>query len=117
VAGRCLSHWSLGLELAPHQIRVNVVAPAVVATAIYEQFVPADKPEETLYSFDGFHPLGPVGTARDLASTITTFTSPGPPGGRSHMPEDPDAVSDRGAAVRGEGGGCPQGATPAKEET
>lgn len=32
-------------------------------------------------------------------------------------PEDPDAVSDRAATVRGEGGGGPQGATPAKEET
>jgi hypothetical protein len=35
------------LVLAPHQIRVNAVAPAVVATAIYERFVPADKLEAT----------------------------------------------------------------------
>jgi NAD(P)-dependent dehydrogenase (short-subunit alcohol dehydrogenase family) len=70
-----LTH-NLALELAPHQIRVNAVAPAVVATPIYERFVPQDKIEETLHSFDGFHPLGRVGTARDLANTITFLLSP-----------------------------------------
>jgi NAD(P)-dependent dehydrogenase (short-subunit alcohol dehydrogenase family) len=70
-----LTH-NLAIELAPHQIRVNAVAPAVVATPIYERFVPKDKIEETLHSFDGFHPLGRVGTARDLANTITFLLSP-----------------------------------------
>ena len=67
---------NLAMELAPHQIRVNAVAPAVVATPIYERFVPADQLEATLHSFDGFHPLGRVGTARDLANTITFLLSP-----------------------------------------
>jgi NAD(P)-dependent dehydrogenase (short-subunit alcohol dehydrogenase family) len=67
---------NLALELAPHHIRVNAVAPAVVATPIYERFVPKDKIDETLHSFDGFHPLGRVGTARDLANTITFLLSP-----------------------------------------
>jgi len=67
---------NLALELAPHQIRVNAVAPAVVATPIYERFVPADKLEATLHSFDGFHPLGRTGTARDLANTVTFLLSP-----------------------------------------
>src|SRR5262245_54713220 len=53
---------NLAMELAPHKIRVNAVAPAVVATPIYERFVPKDKLEETLHSFDRFHPLGRVGT-------------------------------------------------------
>ncbi|HWM98263.1 MAG TPA: SDR family oxidoreductase, partial [Streptosporangiaceae bacterium] len=66
---------NLALELAPYKIRVNAVAPAVVATPIYEAFVPKDKIEETLHSFDAFHPLGRVGTARDLASTITFLLS------------------------------------------
>ena len=70
-----LTH-NLALELAPHGIRVNTVAPAVVATPIYEKFVPKDKLDETLHSFDGFHPLGRVGTARDLANTITFLLSP-----------------------------------------
>ncbi len=70
-----LTH-NLALELAPYQIRVNTVAPAVVATPIYERFVPQDKLGETLHSFDGFHPLGRTGTPRDLANTITFLLSP-----------------------------------------
>jgi NAD(P)-dependent dehydrogenase (short-subunit alcohol dehydrogenase family) len=67
---------NLALELAPHQIRVNAVAPAVVATPIYERFVPKDKLEQTLHSFDGFHPLGRTGTTRDVANVITFLLSP-----------------------------------------
>jgi len=67
---------NLAMELAPHHIRVNAVAPAVVATPIYERFVPKDQLEATLHSFDGFHPLGRTGTARDLANTITFLLSP-----------------------------------------
>jgi NAD(P)-dependent dehydrogenase (short-subunit alcohol dehydrogenase family) len=67
---------NLAIELAQHRIRVNAVAPAVVATPIYERFVPKDKLEQTLHSFDGFHPLGRTGTARDLANTITFLLSP-----------------------------------------
>ncbi len=67
---------NLAIELAQHKIRVNAVAPAVVATPIYERFVPKDKLDETLHSFDGFHPLGRVGTARDLANIITFLLSP-----------------------------------------
>jgi NAD(P)-dependent dehydrogenase (short-subunit alcohol dehydrogenase family) len=67
---------NLALELAPHQIRVNTVAPAFVATPIYERFVPQDQIDATLHSFDGFHPLGRTGTARDMANTITFLLSP-----------------------------------------
>ena len=62
---------NLAIELAPHKIRVNAVAPAVVKTPLYEGFIPKDQIDETLAGFDGFHPLGRVGTARDIASTIT----------------------------------------------
>ena len=67
---------NLAIELAQHRIRVNAVAPAVVATPIYERFVPKDQLEQTLHSFDGLHPLGRVGTPRDLANTITFLLSP-----------------------------------------
>jgi NAD(P)-dependent dehydrogenase (short-subunit alcohol dehydrogenase family) len=70
-----LTH-NLALELAPLKIRVNTVAPAVVATPIYEKFVPADQLEATLHSFDAMHPLGRTGTVRDLANTITFLLSP-----------------------------------------
>jgi NAD(P)-dependent dehydrogenase (short-subunit alcohol dehydrogenase family) len=67
---------NLAIELAPHHIRVNAVAPAFVATPIFERFVPRDQIEQTLHSFDGFHALGRVGTPRDLANTITFLLSP-----------------------------------------
>ena len=70
-----LTH-NLAIELAPHHIRVNAVAPAVVATPIYERFVPQDQLDATLHSFDSFHPLGRTGTARDMANTITFLLSP-----------------------------------------
>jgi NAD(P)-dependent dehydrogenase (short-subunit alcohol dehydrogenase family) len=70
-----LTH-NLALELAPHQIRVNAVAPAVVATPIYERFVPKDQLEATLHSFDALHPLGRTGTVRDMANAITFLLSP-----------------------------------------
>ena len=67
---------NLAMELAPYKIRVNAVAPAVVDTPLYEGFIPKDKIPETLRGFDAFHPLGRVGTARDVASTITFLLSP-----------------------------------------
>jgi NAD(P)-dependent dehydrogenase (short-subunit alcohol dehydrogenase family) len=70
-----LTH-NLALELAPYQIRVNTVAPAVVATPIYRRFVPEDQLDATLHSFDAFHPLGRTGTVRDMANTITFLLSP-----------------------------------------
>ena len=70
-----LTH-NLAIELGPYNIRVNAVAPAVVATPIYQKFVPADKLDETLHSFDSLHPIGRTGTARDLANTITFLLSP-----------------------------------------
>jgi NAD(P)-dependent dehydrogenase (short-subunit alcohol dehydrogenase family) len=69
-----LTH-NLAIELAPHKIRVNAVAPAVVATPIYERFIPKDKIAETLHSFDGLQPLGRVGTAEDVANTIVFLLS------------------------------------------
>jgi len=70
-----LTH-NLAIELAPYKIRVNAVAPGVVATPIYEAFIPKDKIQETLHGFDDFQPLGRVGTAEDIASTVTFLLSP-----------------------------------------
>jgi len=67
---------ALTRNLAPYQIRVNAVAPAVVATPIYERFIPEDKIDQTLHSFDGLQSLGRTGTTRDLANTITFLLSP-----------------------------------------
>lgn len=69
-----LTH-NLAMELAEHKIRVNAVAPAVVATPLYEGFVPKDQLEATLDGFNSFHPLGRVGTPKDIASAVTYLLS------------------------------------------
>jgi NAD(P)-dependent dehydrogenase (short-subunit alcohol dehydrogenase family) len=66
---------SLAIELAPYKIRVNAVAPGLTATPFYNRFIPPDQLQETLRGLDAFQPLGRVGTARDIASTITFLLS------------------------------------------
>lgn len=60
----------LAMELAGSGIRVNAVSPAVVATPIYEGFIPKDEVHAALQGFNGFHPLGRIGTAGDVAEAI-----------------------------------------------
>lgn len=60
----------LAMELADHKIRVNAVSPAVVRTPIYEAFIDVDKLDDTMKSFDPFHPIGRVGTPEDVANSI-----------------------------------------------
>lgn len=66
----------LAMELAEHGIRVNAVAPAVVVTPIYGAFIAPDAIEATLKGgFDGFHPIGRVGRADDVAAHIAFLLS------------------------------------------
>ncbi|QGZ38125.1 NAD(P)-dependent dehydrogenase (short-subunit alcohol dehydrogenase family) [Pseudoduganella flava] len=65
----------LAMELAPHRIRVNAVSPAVVQTPIYEGFIPKAEVDAALQGFNGFHPIGRVGTPRDVAETIAFLLS------------------------------------------
>ncbi len=66
----------LAMELGDHGIRVNGVSPAVVVTPIYGAFIDPDKIEETLTGgFDAFHPVGRVGRADDVASTVCYLLS------------------------------------------
>jgi NAD(P)-dependent dehydrogenase (short-subunit alcohol dehydrogenase family) len=60
----------MAMELADHNIRVNAVSPAVVKTPIYETFIDPAKMDEALSGFDGFHPIGRIGTPDDVASSI-----------------------------------------------
>ncbi len=60
----------LAMELAPHGIRVNAVSPAVVQTPIYEGFIPKAEVHAALQGFNSFHPIGRVGTPRDVAEAI-----------------------------------------------
>ena len=66
----------LAMELADYHIRVNAVAPGVVVTPIYGEFIDPDKIEATLTSaFDAFHPLGRVGRVDDVAAVIDFLLS------------------------------------------
>lgn len=65
----------LAMELAGHGIRVNAVSPAVVQTPIYEGFIPKAEVHDALQGFNGFHPIGRVGTPQDVAEAITFLLS------------------------------------------
>jgi len=63
------------MELADNHIRVNAVSPAVVKTPIYEAFIDPTEVDETLASFNHFHPIGRVGSAQDVANSIAFLLS------------------------------------------
>lgn len=65
----------LAMELAPKNIRVNAVSPAVVETPIYEGFIPKAEVHSALQGFNGFHPIGRVGTPQDIAEAVTFLLS------------------------------------------
>jgi NAD(P)-dependent dehydrogenase (short-subunit alcohol dehydrogenase family) len=65
----------LAMELAAHRIRVNAVSPAVVETPIYEGFIPKAEVHAALQGFNAFHPIGRIGTAQDVASTVAFLLS------------------------------------------
>ena len=66
---------NLAIELGAHGIRVNAVSPAVVHTPIYEGFITKEEVQGVMSSFDGFHPIGRVGTPLDVAETVAFLLS------------------------------------------
>lgn len=65
----------LAMELAPKGIRVNAVSPAVVETPIYEGFIAKAQVHSALQGFNNFHPIGRVGTPRDVAEVVAFLLS------------------------------------------
>jgi NAD(P)-dependent dehydrogenase (short-subunit alcohol dehydrogenase family) len=65
----------LAMELADQGIRVNAVAPAVVETPIYAAFIKPEEIHAALQGFNGFHPIGRIGTPRDVAAVIVFLLS------------------------------------------
>jgi 3-oxoacyl-[acyl-carrier protein] reductase len=63
---------SLAKELAPHGIRVNGVAPGVIATPFHERYSPG----EVFQRFIPLIPLGRPGTAEEIADVIVFLASP-----------------------------------------
>lgn len=66
---------NLAIELAPHNIRINAVAPAVVETPVYGTFLSVEQVKEVLPTFNSFHPLGRNGQPRDVAEAILFLAS------------------------------------------
>jgi 3-oxoacyl-[acyl-carrier protein] reductase len=62
----------LAKELAPHGIRVNGIAPGVIATPYHERYSPG----EVFKKFVASIPLGRAGTADDIADVIVFLASP-----------------------------------------
>lgn len=65
----------MAMELADHRIRINAVSPAVVKTPIYSAFIDPGKMDETLATFNSFHPIGRIGTPEDVANVIAFLLS------------------------------------------
>lgn len=65
----------LAMELGKHNIRVNAVSPAVVNTPIYGSFIPKDQLATVLDSFNAFHPIGRIGTPKDVANVVSFLLS------------------------------------------
>jgi 3-oxoacyl-[acyl-carrier protein] reductase len=63
---------SLAKELAPHGIRVNGIAPGVIATPYHERYSPG----EVFQRFVASIPLGRAGTAEEIADVIVFLASP-----------------------------------------
>ena len=66
---------NLAIELAPYNIRINAVAPAVVETPVYNTFMTDEQVKETLPGFNAFHPLGRNGQPKDVAEAILFLAS------------------------------------------
>ena len=62
----------LAKELAPHGIRVNGIAPGIIATPYHERYSPPEVFERFIASI----PLGRAGTSEDIADVIVFLASP-----------------------------------------
>jgi NAD(P)-dependent dehydrogenase (short-subunit alcohol dehydrogenase family) len=65
----------MAMELAEHNIRVNAISPALVKSTIFESFIDPKDINETLATFDGFHPIGRIGQPQDIASVVNILLS------------------------------------------
>jgi NAD(P)-dependent dehydrogenase (short-subunit alcohol dehydrogenase family) len=64
------------MELAEYKIRVNAVSPAVVNTPVYHGvFGGQEEAAKALEGFNGFHPIGRIGTPEDIANSILFLLS------------------------------------------
>ncbi len=65
----------MAMELAEFNIRVNAISPAIVKSTIFESFIPPKDVNETLESFNSFHPIGRIGQPEEIASIVDFLLS------------------------------------------
>ena len=66
----------LAMELADCNIRVNAVSPAVVDTPVYHAVFGGEKEaKKALTGFNAFHPIGRIGSSKDIANSIMFLLS------------------------------------------
>lgn len=71
---------NLALELAPRQIRVNVVCPGYVDTPMWDEWLrSADDPDELARQTEQLHPLGRRGMPCDVAKAVAFLAGPETP--------------------------------------
>jgi NAD(P)-dependent dehydrogenase (short-subunit alcohol dehydrogenase family) len=63
------------MELADYNIRVNAVSPAVVNTTLYHGVLAEKKQPKALEGFNGFHPIGKIGSADEVANAVVFLLS------------------------------------------
>ncbi len=66
---------NLAVELAPSNIRINAVAPAVVETPVFGTFLTPEEVKTVLPTFNEFHPLGRIGQPDDVVGAILFLAS------------------------------------------
>ena len=65
----------MAMELADHNIRVNAISPALVKSTIFESFIDPKEMDQTLATFNGFHPIGRIGQPEDVAKVADLLLS------------------------------------------
>jgi NAD(P)-dependent dehydrogenase (short-subunit alcohol dehydrogenase family) len=66
---------NLAIELAPDNIRVNAIAPAVIETPVYDTFLSPEQVKAVLPTFNALHPLGRNGQPADAAEALLFLAS------------------------------------------
>ncbi len=68
---------AMALDMAEYGVRVNGVAPGSVRTPMLEYTVSLDtQPEQLWKTLDSMHPIGRIGTPREIAEVVAFLASP-----------------------------------------
>lgn len=68
--------WQSAVEMAPHGIRINAVAPGTIMTPLNEKlFESMDDPSELIDSWNRAHPLGRFGYPPEVAEAVLFLAS------------------------------------------